>query len=64
MKQCEDCTTIKKADNCIECAIKNKNKLKAVKEHLLNILEMPKKDYKKIEMIENLLNKGSSLPDL
>lgn len=64
MKQYEDCTTIKKADNCIECAIKNKNKLKAVKEHLLNILKMPKKEYKKIEMIENLIFKGSLLQDL
>lgn len=59
MRKCKECKTVKKADNCTQCALKYKRILKAIKEHLINILEMPKKDYKKIEMIENLIFKES-----
>jgi len=34
MKQCTDCTKQKKADNCIECAVEAKKKLKSVKKEL------------------------------
>ena len=52
MKQCPDCKTFKKADNCMICAILRVQK---IKDEIKNILDLPLKDYQKLEKINNLI---------
>lgn len=48
MKQCVDCKKMKKADNCRVCYEKAKKRIERIK----IIIDMPVKEYKKIEAIQ------------
>ena len=58
MKQCPDCKTFKKADNCIECAVAAKNKLTELKLCLREILATSSM-FALGERLEKLLQKES-----
>ncbi len=51
MKQCPECTKRKKADNCIQCYIEQRQKLQAISD----IMKKPIHDYKKINEINKIL---------
>lgn len=64
MKQCNDCPTFKKADNCIICKINIENKLKKIsieypeniRNNIQNILNLPIEEYKKLEQLQEYIN--------
>lgn len=73
MKQCPDCETHKKADNCITCAVKWRkqanNLLKCVVElkrqieDISKVLNEPLKDYQKLKKIVEIIE-GRLIPDI